>query len=267
MSFSQVNQIKASILAKEVSIARVKAASARDMQHYGYQMAQFEQEIYELNIKLQLAEADEAFYANEHAAAEDEQDQDDPCYHCGRAIHSCICVNFVEEDAEVATPAAATARSEGTKLKWISSSDPQTYRIAIVKKNGVLEVKNVKEGLALCHDYTTCNCTPCSEIALSFRLGAPMPPWLRGRPLTKTFFETEAAWSAGRLPIHDATIPVAGFRLVEAGAEAGEGADFALVPRDGAAGARTWRFRGETSADVTTWLRVLRTSCPDVAPA
>lgn len=81
------------------------------------------------------------------------------------------------------------------------------------------------------------------------------------------YFETEAAWSAGRLPIHDATIPVAGFRLVEAGAEAGEGADFALVPRDGAAGARTWRFRGETSADVTTWLRVLRTSCPAVAPA
>lgn len=75
------------------------------------------------------------------------------------------------------------------------------------------------------------------------------------------YFETEAAWSAGRLPIHDATIRVASFRLVEAGAEVGEGADFALVPRDAAAsGARTWRFRGETSTEVTTWLRVLRAS-------
>jgi hypothetical protein len=85
-------------------------------------------------------------------------------------------------------------RPEGTKLKWVFSSNPETYRVAIVKKNGVLEVKNVEDGGGLCHDDTTCQCMPCSEIALSRRLGVPRPPWLNGPPLIKTFFETEAAW-------------------------------------------------------------------------
>jgi len=241
---TQVNQIKDLILAKEVSIAQAKAARSYYMQHYGYQMAQFEQEIYELNIRLQLAEADATFYTSAQAAAEDQEvnqafaerdgqgqdepcgncgyqacrgyslclapanpcptcanggapqdeneDQDDPCYHCGRAIHSCMCANFDEESAAD----APAVRSEGTKLKWVSSSDPETYRIAIVKKHGVLEVKSVTDGRGYCHNSATCQCNPCSEINLSARLGVARPPWLGvdWLPLTKTFFETEAAW-------------------------------------------------------------------------
>lgn len=76
------------------------------------------------------------------------------------------------------------------------------------------------------------------------------------------YFETEAAWAAGRLPIHDDAIVMSEFTVVPAGAAAGEGADFALVPKDAAvAAARTWRFRGESSADVATWLRLLRAAC------
>jgi hypothetical protein len=85
-------------------------------------------------------------------------------------------------------------RPEGTKLKWISSNNPETYRVAVVKKNGVLEVKNVEDAIALYHDNVTCKCRPCSEINLSVKLGVPIPPWFTGPPLAKTFFENEAAW-------------------------------------------------------------------------
>jgi hypothetical protein len=105
-------------------------------------LSAFEQELYELNIKLQLAEAD------------------------------------------------AEPHPEGTKLKWVSDTNRETYRVAIVKKNGILEVKSVTDGAGYCHD-TTCGCKHCGEIRLS---NGQIPPWLKGRPLTKTFFATEAAW-------------------------------------------------------------------------
>jgi hypothetical protein len=65
-----------------------------------------------------------------------------------------------------------------------------------VKKHGVIEVKSVTGGRGYCHNSATCQCKPCSEINLSARLGVARPPWLRvgWSPLTKTFFETEAAW-------------------------------------------------------------------------
>jgi hypothetical protein len=88
----------------------------------------------------------------------------------------------------------SSLRDERTKLKWISNSDPETYRVAVVTKDGVLEVKRVTNGGGYCHDTTTCKCVPCAEIRLSTRLGAPRPPWIARTPLLKTFFENEMAW-------------------------------------------------------------------------
>jgi hypothetical protein len=204
---SQVNQIKSFITAKETELAQAKGTLSYYKEQLGYQIAQFEQDIYDLNVRLQLAEADETFYTSEQAAAEDKEvsailvtsgafdDQEEPCYHCGRAIHSCLCPSAPTED-EAEPYVEAPAHREGTKLKWVSSTNPETYSVAIVKKDGILEVKRVTDGGGHCHDTTLCQCTPCSEIRLSTRLGVPMPPWLKGAPLLKTFFETETEWRA-----------------------------------------------------------------------
>ena len=88
-------------------------------------------------------------------------------------------------------------RAEGTKLKWFSDTDPETYRVAIAKNNGILEVKVVTDGQGYCHDPATCLCKPCGEIRLS---GGQLPPWLKGAPLIKTFFKDEAEWRAS-LPV------------------------------------------------------------------
>jgi hypothetical protein len=224
MSSSQINEIKAKIAAEESILANLKRARDSFLENIGYQMARFEQEIYELSVSLQLAEADKTFYTAAQAAAEDEQvnrffaaeeNQEDPCYHCGREYHSCLCAEAPDHaDAQVNEAThdvwggeerelSATAppfyppngvRPEGTKLKWVSSSNPETYRVAIVKKHGVIEVKSVTDGRGYCHNSATCQCKPCSEINLSARLGVARPPWLNGPPLIKTFFETEAAW-------------------------------------------------------------------------
>jgi len=58
----------------------------------------------------------------------------------------------------------------GTKLKWNSTGYDYTYRVAIVKKNGILQVKSVKDGI------------PETEL-----IGG-------SENLIKTFFKTEAAW-------------------------------------------------------------------------
>jgi hypothetical protein len=76
----------------------------------------------------------------------------------------------------------------GTKLKWILNQE--TYRVAIVTKKGVLQVKSVTDGGGDCHD-AGCSCVPCSEIALS---GGRLPPWRRGAPLKKVLFASEAEW-------------------------------------------------------------------------
>ena len=82
------------------------------------------------------------------------------------------------------------ARLERTKLKWVSKTNPETYRVAIVTKKGILQVKAVNDGKGECHE-TGCKCVPCQEIALS---GGRLPPWRRGLPLKKTFFKDEAEW-------------------------------------------------------------------------
>jgi hypothetical protein len=76
----------------------------------------------------------------------------------------------------------------GTKLKWVLNQE--TYRVAIVTKKGVLQVKSVTDGGGDCHE-AGCSCIPCSEIALS---GGLIPPWRRGAPLKKVLFASEAEW-------------------------------------------------------------------------
>jgi hypothetical protein len=76
----------------------------------------------------------------------------------------------------------------GTKLKWILNQE--TYRVAIVTKKGVLQVKSVTDGGGDCH-HAGCSCRPCGEIALS---GGRLPPWLRSAPLKKVLFASEAEW-------------------------------------------------------------------------
>jgi hypothetical protein len=215
-------QLKIHIAAKQADMEKTKAALKAHDEHMNYLISVFEQEIYELNVKLQLAEADESFvpYTAEEAAEEDgeinnffasnpraaewgqrraEQDDDDePCYHCGRANYSCICAQAPAE-AEVEAPhdiwrPVPVARKVRTKLKWVCELNPETYRVAVVTGDGILEVKRVTDGGGHCHDTTLCQCSPCSEIHLSNRLGAPMPPWLSRVPLLKTFFATEADW-------------------------------------------------------------------------
>lgn len=72
----------------------------------------------------------------------------------------------------------------GTKLKWVLNDD--TYRVAIVKKNGVLQVKAVEDGCGECHE-DGCTCAPCWEHINN-------SPWRPRLPLKKTFFESEADW-------------------------------------------------------------------------
>lgn len=82
-------------------------------------------------------------------------------------------------------------RAIGTKFKWTFSNE--TYRIAIARYDGILEVKAVCDGRAYTHDWKACLCKPCGEIRLS---GGQLPPWLKGAPLIKTFFKDEAVWRA-----------------------------------------------------------------------
>ena len=79
----------------------------------------------------------------------------------------------------------------GTKLKWVSSVNEDTYCVAIVTKKGILEVKNVFEGGGLCHNTEHCGCKPCGEIRLSKERGVP---WRPRAPLIKTLFATEEDW-------------------------------------------------------------------------
>jgi hypothetical protein len=180
------------IAAKEAELAQLKDVHNFYMEKYGYLIAQCEQDIYELNIRLQIeAEEEEGWRPRHDESSIKEEAEEDPCYDCGRTTQSCICArSSLSPTAEIFYP----TRSVRTKLKWVSVSDPETYRVAIVKSDGILEVKRVTEGGGYCHDTTTCDCVPCAEIRLSERLGVPRPPWLARNPLRKTFFETEAAW-------------------------------------------------------------------------
>ena len=219
---------------KETELANNKRARDHYNEYYGYLIAECEQDIYDLNVKLQLAEAEEeedegwntrastlnpvaaAFVPLPHDHEEGEEDEgwnvglaarqtatwvpyadggDQLCYQCNGYTEACGC-GEPEPEPEPEVEFQEPAHREGTKLKWVSSTNPETYSVAIVKKDGILEVKRVTDGAGHCHDTTLCQCHPCSEISLSNRLGAPIPPWLRGAPLLKTLFATEAEWRA-----------------------------------------------------------------------
>lgn len=89
-----IMDIKMSIAAKEIEIANLRNACAYYVEHFGYQMARIEQDIYDLNIQLQLAEADEAFASTYTDQLTD--DLEEPCYSCGRAVYACICVYSID---------------------------------------------------------------------------------------------------------------------------------------------------------------------------
>jgi hypothetical protein len=80
--------------------------------------------------------------------------------------------------------------SVGSKFKWVLNDE--TYRVAIMTKDGLLQVKSVTDGGGDVHE-PGCGCIPCKEIALS---GGRLPPWRRAFPLKKTLFADEAAWRA-----------------------------------------------------------------------
>lgn len=63
-------------------------------------------------------------------------------------------------------------RSIGTKLKWISTDDAETYRVAIVTKDGICQVKAVTGGGGDCY----------------------FDPDTNKRYLTKRTFDSEGSW-------------------------------------------------------------------------
>jgi len=133
--------------------------------------AQAYNDLYNLNIELQKAEA----IANAEAAA---------------AIAS-------------AAEASNLRRPVGTKYKWTHKKNPETYRVAIQTKEGVLQVKSVTNGVAEFHE--DCTCGPCWE----FEHNAP---WRKAKPLKHLFFADLTAWdntlpeNQGRLVITSAPI-------------------------------------------------------------
>jgi len=79
--------------------------------------------------------------------------------------------------------ALAKAPAVGGKFKWVSTSNAETYRIAIVTKKGVLQVKSVTNGAGECDMTRTVGGT---------------------HPLIKTMFACEADWLAS-LPLGGTT--------------------------------------------------------------
>jgi hypothetical protein len=96
-----------------------------------------------------------------------------------------------EAAAELAAALAALTHPVGTKFKWTHKTNPETYRVAIQTKNGILQVKAVTDGRL--HVHEECTCGPCWE----FENNAP---WRPKKPLTKTFFADYEAF--------DATLPM-----------------------------------------------------------
>jgi len=100
----------------------------------------------------------------------------------------------------------------GTKLKWVSSVNEDTYCVAIVTKKGILEVKNVFEGGGLCHNMEHCTCRSCGTIRLlnSRGIGRKWQPRAR---LIKTLFATKAEWlntlhKDGKLTVTPPAVPL-----------------------------------------------------------
>jgi hypothetical protein len=141
----------------------------------------YEEEIYDLNIDMQLEET--IWPASMDYVPKNNLDVNAESFYPNQ--------KRFKADAEPFYPPLA----EGTKLKWVLNDE--TYRVAIAKKDGILEVKVVTDGGGYCHDSKTCTCKSCCEIQIS---GGQLPSWLKGPPLIKTFFKDEAAWRSS-LPV------------------------------------------------------------------
>ena len=103
-------------------------------------------------------------------------------------------LNELKSNLQMAIAVANPVREKRTKLKWILNDE--TYRVAIVTKDGILEVKNVFELHALRHNPDVCTCVDCSEIHLANKSWG-RPSWCSPRaPLYKTLYATEAEWRA-----------------------------------------------------------------------
>jgi hypothetical protein len=159
--------LKMLIESKKSDIAKTEAALESHKEHQNYLISVFEQDIHELNVKLQMREAEEKWQITE--------EQEEPCYYCGRYMHSCICAqqkedpmtyeqtDYDEFPKEIGLPPmveerhaafkrksqlsarAAEWRKPRTKMTW-SLSDA-TYRVAVITKKGILQVKSVTGGV------------------------------------------------------------------------------------------------------------------------
>jgi len=106
--------------------------------------------------------------------------------------------NELERAQSLADELLKLRRPVGTKYKWTHKENPDTYRVAIQTKNGILQVKAVTDGRLHVHEDCN-NCGPCWE----FENNAP---WRKRKPLKTTFFKDLAEW--------DATLPMNQGKLV-----------------------------------------------------
>ena len=107
---------------KETELANNKHARDHYNEYYGYLAAECEQEIYDLNVRLQLAEAEEeddegwnvGLAARQTATWVPYADGGDQlCYKCNGYTEACGCGEEVSEQAATVSPAAiAAARAE-----------------------------------------------------------------------------------------------------------------------------------------------------------
>ena len=164
-------------------------------------------------IKMQIAEAQTIFTNTEKHYNEVE----DEFIHAKEAVEDAfntLCVlkeNLRNEEiaaelaaAELAAGLAALVRPVGTKYKRTHKTNPETYRVAIQTKDGILQVKSVTDGVAEGHD-DGCKCDPCWEFATK-------ATWRPKMPLKKVYFADLDAWentfsaNQGKLVITSAPI-------------------------------------------------------------
>ena len=95
-------------------------------------------------------------------------------------------LNIELQTAEALASVPVTlARPVGTKYKWTHKDNPETYRVAIQTKRGVLQVKSVNDGVPELHE-TMCTCSRCWEF-LHLAPGAK-------KPLKTAYFPDLTAW-------------------------------------------------------------------------
>ena len=161
-------------------------------------------------LKMKIAEAEETLDAADMHCNAIDYEQIEAEKQRVQAYNDLYNLNIELQKAEAIASASALAtelsklrRPVGTKYKWTHKGNPETYRVAIQTKNGVLQVKAVTEGII--HFHNECNCVPCWE----FENNAP---WRKRKPLETTFFKDLAEWeetlpmNKGKLVITSAPI-------------------------------------------------------------